>query len=615
MNATPQNPLDMQILRLPLLAIIRALPLAALLIAAPTFALDAREIYQSASPSIVRITIMDANNRVKRLGSGFFVGNGRVIVTNYHVIEAAAIIQAETIIGDVFQIRTVLGIDKARDLALLQSPQPGCPLALSAHISEIGEPVIALGNPKGFDRTLSQGVISGVRRKAGDVIYQIDAAISGGSSGGPILDKHGQVIGVATFFHRDGQNLNFAYSSEYVRDLLASSGSVATAKATEEGVSVWIKPIIRAADRGDAEAQFHLGRMYVNGEGVPQNNSEAVKWLRRAAEQEHVNAQSHLGWIYINGEIAPQDYSESVKWYRRAAERGDAYSQSNLGFAYANGKGVPQDYIEAMKWTRRAAEQGYADAQYNLSLMYVNGKGASEDHAEAVKWARRAAQQGHTNAQGLLGGLYYFSEDIQNYAEAMKWTRSSAERENVRAQYILGMMYIAGKGISIDHAEAKKWWQRAAEQGDGYAEMQYNISMMYANGEGVSQDYVEAVKWTRRAAEQGHIKAQYNLGYAYANGKGIEQNDSEAVNWYRRAAEQGDVRAQFNLGSAYFDGIGVPQNHQEAYIWYSLSAANGDIDAVELRDSAADKLFPTDLTAAQKKAEQLHKKIQSKSRE
>ncbi len=68
--------------------------------------------------------------------------------------------------------------------------------------------------------------------------------------------------------------------------------------------------------------------------------------------------------MYDNGQGVPQDYAEAVKWYRMAAEQGDAKAQSNLGFMYDNGQGVPQDYAEAAKWFRLAAEQGDADAQF-----------------------------------------------------------------------------------------------------------------------------------------------------------------------------------------------------------------------------------------------------------
>ena len=107
-----------------------------------------------------------------------------------------------------------------------------------------------------------------------------------------------------------------------------------------------------AAEQGDADAQFNLGVAYENGEGVPQDYAEAVRWYRLAAEQDNASAQFNLGLMYSNGEGVPQDYAESARWYRLAAEQGEASSQQNLGFLYDTGRGVPQDHAEAARWYR-----------------------------------------------------------------------------------------------------------------------------------------------------------------------------------------------------------------------------------------------------------------------
>ena len=156
-------------------------------------------------------------------------------------------------------------------------------------------------------------------------------------------------------------------------------------------------------EQGDAAAQFNLGMMHYNGEGVPQDSVEAAAWFRRAAEQGHANAQVFLGLMYANGEGVPQDSVEAVAWYRKAAEQGHANAQSNLGWMYANGAGVPQDDAEAVAWYRKAAEQSNASAQVSLGLMYANGEGVPQDSVEAAAWFREAAEQGHADAQHNLG--------------------------------------------------------------------------------------------------------------------------------------------------------------------------------------------------------------------
>ena len=136
-----------------------------------------------------------------------------------------------------------------------------------------------------------------------------------------------------------------------------------------------------------------------------QGNADAVTELRLAAEQGNADAQFHLGGMYGNGRGVPQDYGEAVRWYRLAAEQGHADAQFSLGIAYANGEGVPQDYGEAVRWWRLAAEQGHAAAQNNLGVMYGLGRGVPQDYVAAHMWANLAAAQGHEDARGLRDRL------------------------------------------------------------------------------------------------------------------------------------------------------------------------------------------------------------------
>ena len=115
---------------------------------------------------------------------------------------------------------------------------------------------------------------------------------------------------------------------------------------------------IEFSEQSVAEAQFYLGLMYANGEGVPEDDKEAVVWCRRAAEQGLAGAQHILGLMYALGEGVPEDYKEAVVWYRRAAEQGFAGAQRNLGLMYANGDGVPEDAVLAYLWLNMAGANG-----------------------------------------------------------------------------------------------------------------------------------------------------------------------------------------------------------------------------------------------------------------
>jgi len=90
----------------------------------------------------------------------------------------------------------------------------------------------------------------------------------------------------------------------------------------------------------------------------------ALRLWRPLADQGNAGAQFNLGLMYANGQGVPQDYAEAIRWYRKAADRGAASAQFNLGLMYANGQGVPQDYAEAVRWYRKAADQIIAERQH-----------------------------------------------------------------------------------------------------------------------------------------------------------------------------------------------------------------------------------------------------------
>ncbi|MDE5560699.1 MAG: sel1 repeat family protein [Bacteroidaceae bacterium] len=137
-----------------------------------------------------------------------------------------------------------------------------------------------------------------------------------------------------------------------------------------------------AAERGEADAQYHLGFSYYLGTNlVNQNYDEAVKWLQRAAEQGHIAAMGVLGCCYEDGFGVNQDYSEAVKYYQKAAEQGDCDSQRNLGECYHFGHGVSQNYDKAMEWHRKAAEQSDEDAMLCLGNCYLD----IQDYKKAMK--------------------------------------------------------------------------------------------------------------------------------------------------------------------------------------------------------------------------------------
>ena len=117
----------------------------------------------------------------------------------------------------------------------------------------------------------------------------------------------------------------------------------------------YTEELMQKAIEGDAESQYELAWMYQHGEGIIQDNGEAVKWYTKAAKQGHGKAQYSLARIYEGGMY---NYEEAVKWYTKAAEQGDIRAQTSLAWMYDQGKGVAKDHKEAAKWFRRVANNG-----------------------------------------------------------------------------------------------------------------------------------------------------------------------------------------------------------------------------------------------------------------
>ena len=189
-----------------------------------------------------------------------------------------------------------------------------------------------------------------------------------------------------------------------------------------------------AANDGDADEQYLLGRVYYYGDGVAQDYVEAARWWRLAAEQGQPSAQAMLGYAYAEGHGVAQNDVEAARWYRLSAEQRVPFAQVMLASAYSEGRGVVQSDAEAVRWWRKSAEQGFAFAQLVLGYVYRDGDGVQQDDVEAARWLRLAAEQGTVAAQGTLGAMYIVGRGVpQDYVSGYAWLNIAAmQDENAR---------------------------------------------------------------------------------------------------------------------------------------------------------------------------------------
>lgn len=180
--------------------------------------LSTRELASNVGRSLVLIITEDHAGNVVAQGSGFFFRPG-LVATNLHVLKHATQGHVKTLSdGKKFQIASVVGFDTKHDICILKLPMgTGTPLTLSADKVAAGDDILVAGNPEGLEASFSKGIVSGVRSDSG--LLQMDAAISPGSSGGPVVNNRGEVIGISVSSLREGQNLNFAVPVRYLREL------------------------------------------------------------------------------------------------------------------------------------------------------------------------------------------------------------------------------------------------------------------------------------------------------------------------------------------------------------------------------------------------------------
>ena len=334
--------------------------------------LPAEDIAEKALAATVYLEMQDKNGKTLGIGSGFFV-KPNLIATNYHVIEGAAKGTAK-LVGKYtrYKIEGVTATDKTNDLVLLKVTAYRIkPLPLGdSDTVRIGETVYVAGNPKGLEGTFSDGIISSRRDRYTKERFQMTAPISPGSSGGPVLNRKGEVIGVSVAVHRDpdAQNLNFAISSKYLKKLLEQSKST--------------KPLLREKRSISAKTYFLWG-----------------------------NAKYHQG--DYAGAIA--DYTMTI---RLQPDLADAYC--NRGCA----KGALGQHLAAIADfdTAIRLQPDLADAYYNRGIVKANlGQylAAISDYDTAIKLKPDDAEA-YNNRGGAKCELGQYLAAIADYDTAIR---------------------------------------------------------------------------------------------------------------------------------------------------------------------------------------------------
>ncbi len=205
-----------------------------------------------------------------------------------------------------------------------------------------------------------------------------------------------------------------------------------------QDVNDTIESLHDQALQGNVSAMNFLAMKYVEGLGVPQDDTKAAVWYEKAASNGDINAQFVVGIIYSEGTGVPQDENKADYWYEKFAESYEKAAKEkreglhsaafesyflDLGARYASGLGVDQDFEKARKWYGRAAEKGNAEAQFNLGALYFTGSGLKQrNFQKAREWYEKSALQGDSGSMAMLAVIYGDGIGVpRNYLMAYKW--------------------------------------------------------------------------------------------------------------------------------------------------------------------------------------------------
>lgn len=311
-------------------------------------------------PAVVKVITYNMDNQVSGIGSGFFVHQKGYLITNYHVLKDAYSAEVKTFNGRKYPVESVVAQDEAADLIKVRINVGGRRMpfvAASDQIPAIAERIVVVGSPLGLDQTVSEGIVSAIREmpQVGN-FFQMSAPISPGSSGSPVINMQGKVVGVATFQTVVGQNLNFAVSARSVLRLKNDPIRMTLSEWTYANSKY--KPRL-AADLCRKGFNFSIA-----GE-----NKKALEYYRAAARKEPGNAMAWYGLGYCYAGLDRHD--EAIDAYKQAIRNNpdDPNTHYNLANYYSK-VDRSQDAITAYKL---AIEKGpeFGQAYFDLGLLYM----------------------------------------------------------------------------------------------------------------------------------------------------------------------------------------------------------------------------------------------------
>lgn len=318
------------------------------------------------------------------------------------------------------------------------------------------------------------------------------------------------------------------------------------------------------ADKGDVNAEYNLGLLYLDGQGVKRNLAMALALLTRAANGNDPRAQFRLGLIFHDGQGVAADPARAAQLFRNAAEQGHTQAKYALATILANGEGVPRDFWQAGIWFRRAADDGFHAAYFTVGYMNEIGAVASPNAVEAARWYYDAVRWNDVRALMGIGRLAAAGQLVgDNPNKEIAFAAFSLAGKLLKGQDATAAANLLAKVKSTmtaaELAAGKKRYTDALGDGDQAALLKdpcMFVDMLIGDPGRVKAN---CLRW----AALGMPVAEYNLGWM-SDGK-------TAVGWLKLAASSDFPAAELELGKRLASGSGVSKDLVQALGWFMVA--------------------------------------------
>jgi len=419
------------------------------------------KLVEKVQPAVVTIITYDMNKDVSGIGSGFFFDEAGYLITNYHVLKDAYAAEIKMLSGRKYPIAAVVGQYEPADLIKVWVNTEGVKVPyvkVSDQFPAIAERIVVVGSPMGLDQTVSEGIISAIRQMPTiGSFFQISAPISPGSSGSPVINMTGEVVGVATFQAVVGQNLNFAVSAKSILNL--------EDEKKRKTLSEWTYARSENKPRLAAELCRKGFQFSIQGE-----NKKALQYYKEATEE---------------------DPNDPTAWY-------------GLGYCYA-GLDKPVEAIRAYKQAIRKNPKD-AFAHFNLAH-YYDRIGRNEEAIESYKQVVRINPDFGQVYFSL--GMVYTRLGLLHEGKKAFLHATELDPENAPAFFFVGITC----GRLGQYEEAIEAHRQVIRLNPDYAPAYYNMGVIHGK-QGDSEDEVRSYKQALRV-NPDYAPAHYKMGLKY----------------------------------------------------------------------------------------------------